>query len=142
MYSTTDQYHSVFQLANLCYEDSARDGAASLTGYPHTFAFATCLRARDRQDSCPTLAQKRVAQDVRNCAATVLHLEQNLNRPHWSSPESAMTRSKDRLAELLSYERARLALAMKHLESLELDEDYLKTIRTVVDVADLAGKNI
>ena len=138
MYSTTD--HSVFHLANLCYEDSARDGAASLTGYPHTFAFATCLRAGDRRDSCPTLAQRRVAEDVRNCVATVLYLEQILNRPNYNSPESAIARSKNRLAELLSYERARLALAMRHLESLEVDEDYLKTIWTVIDVADLAGK--
>lgn len=138
MYSTMDQ--SVSQLADLCHEDSARDGGASLTGYPHTFAFATCLRAHDRRDSCPTLAQRCVAEDVRNCVATVLYLEQTLNRPHCSSPVSAIARSKDRLAELVSYERARLALAMGHLEKLEVEEDYLKTIWTVIDVADLAGK--
>ena len=138
MYSTTK--HTAFRLANLCHEDSAQDGTASLTGYPLTFAFTTYLRARDRRDSCPTLAQRRVAEDVRNCAATVLYLEQTMNRRHCSSPESGIARSKNRLADLLSYERARLALAMGHLQSLEVDEDYLKTIWTVVDVADLAGK--
>ena len=137
MYSTKDQ--SASQLADLGHEDSARDGAASLTGYPHTFAFATCLRARDPRDSCPKPAQRCVAQDVRNCVATVFHLER-ASRRHCGSPLSAAARSKDRLAELVSYERARLALAMGHLEKLGVDEDYLKTVGVIVDVADLAGQ--
>ena len=53
---------------------------------------------------------------------------------------SATARSKDRLAELVSYERARLALAVGHLEKLGVDEDYLKTVGVIVDVADLAGQ--
>ena len=134
IYNTLDQ--SVSQFADLCRKDSAWDGAASLTGYPHMLAFATCLRAHDRRDSCPTLAQRCVAEDVRNCMTTVLYLEQTLNRPHCSSPVSAMARSKDRLTELVSYERARLALAMGHLEKLEVGAGYLETI----DVANLAGK--
>ena len=136
--SMSDQ--SVALLSDLCQKDSAWDGAASLTGYPHMLAFATCLRAHNGRDSCPTLAQRLAAEDARNCVATVLYLEQTLNRLRCSSPVSAVTRSKDRLAEILANERARLALAMAHLEKLEVGAEYLKTMWTVIDVAELAGK--
>jgi len=114
--------------------------SVSLTGWPLIFAFATCLRARNGRESCPTASQKRVAEDVRNCSATVFRLEQELSTSCSTFPASNLGSIRSQAEELLSYEKSRLSLAMGHLWKMGLHQDALNTIELVVDVIDLAGK--
>ncbi len=114
--------------------------SASLTGWPLIFAVATCLRARNGRESCPTASQKRVAEDVRNCSATVFRLEQELSTSCSTFPASNLGSIRSQAEELLSYEKSRLSLAMGHLWKMGLHQDALNTIELVVDVIDLAGK--
>lgn len=114
--------------------------SASLTGWPLIFAFATCLRARNGRELCQTASQKRVAEDIRNCSATVYGLEQDLSKACSKFPVSKLGRSSSQEVELLSYEKSRLTLVMGHLGRTGLHHDALKTIEVIVDAADLAGK--
>lgn len=134
---------SAFHVTDHDFGNSARKAsAASLTGYPHMLAFATCLRACNGKDSYSTASQKYVAEDVRNCVGTVFRLEQRLNArrtnlfPVVCEPKET---PREQLIELLSYERSRLGLAVSQLEKLGLAQDELETIGIIVDVAELAA---
>lgn len=124
-----------------------KGSAASLTGYPHMLAFATCLRACNGKDLYPTASQKHVAEDVRNGVATVFRLERDLHASRLTGglfPAGAIVgggprkESREQLIELLSYEQSRLALAVGQLEKLGLAKDELGTIGIMIDVAELA----
>ena len=113
--------------------------SASLTGFPHTFAFAVCLTGHDGKDMCTSASQKSIFEDIRNGAANVYRLELELNKVRNSFSASKEGRSKDHLAELLSYKKSQLGLAMDTLEKLGLGENKLKVVRVVANVAELAG---
>ena len=113
--------------------------SASLTGFPHTFAFAACLAAHNGKDICPSVSQKSVFNDIRTGAASIYRLELELNKARISYFASREGRSREHLAELLAYKKSQLDLAMDTLEKLGLGEDKLKLVRVVVNVAELAG---
>ena len=87
---------------------------------------------------CASASQKSIFQDIRNGAADVYRLESEVNKASSSSSASEEGHSRDHLAELLSYKKSRLGLAMETLEKLGLSEDKLKIVRVVVNVAELA----
>ena len=119
--------------------NSSWNRSASLTGFPHIFTFALCLRSRNGKDAFSTTSQKYIAEKVRDCMATVFGLEPEMQRSRRSSPDSGLQMD-NQSAALLSYEKDRLGLSMEHLKGTGLDADVLKTITLVADVADLAGK--
>ena len=111
----------------------------SLTGLPHTFAFAICLRSQNGNDSFPTASQKHIAQQVIHGIAAAYRLQQEINASLCTSPAAGLN-TREQVATILSFEKARLGVTMSHLENVGLDIDVLRTFAIVAEVADLAGK--
>ena len=84
-------------------------------------------------------SQKCIFKGIRTGAANIYRLELGLNKARISFSASREGRSREHLAELLSYKKSHLGLAMETLEKLGLGEDKLKLIRVIVNVAELAG---
>lgn len=88
---------------------------------------------------CASASQKSIFEDIRNGAADVYRLELELNKAPSSSSASKEGRSRDQLAELLSYKKSRLGLAMETFEKLGVGKEKSKILRVVVNVAELAA---
>ena len=113
--------------------------SASLTGLPHIFAFAICLKSRNGNDSFPTASQKYIAEEARHGVATVYRLQQDITKSRCSSSTFGLG-LREQFTAILSYEKAQLGVTMAHLANTGLDIDVLKTVTIVAEVADLAGK--
>ena len=83
--------------------------------------------------------QRSIFGNIRNGAADIYRLELEPNGGRSSSSASKEGRSRDHLAELLTYKKSRLRLAVETLEKLGLGERKSSIVRIVVDVAELAG---
>lgn len=105
-------------------------------------AFAIFLVLREKASVYWTASIERVLQDVRDCVLKILGLEHELAWLCRCSTIFSSPRSKDDVAELLSYERDRLDLALRHLRKVGAEENVVRAIELVVDVADQTARGI
>ena len=110
------------------------------TGFGIIFACANCLRGSNNQDPSPTEPQERVTEEIRRLTEDIFLLEQELHRSRWSTSTSEQVSSKDELTQRLLCGRERLSLAIVQLEELDVSKEVLKTVKFVVDVAEISGK--
>ncbi len=104
-------------------------------------AFAIYLALRDKAGRYWTAPQERVLQDVRDRIPEIHRLEHELTRLCRCFAVSDSPRCKDDVMELLSYERDQLSLALRHLRKIGVEEDVVRAIEVILDVADQTAKD-
>jgi len=127
----------VLERRQLEYTSSPATGAWRLI-----LAFAIFLVMREKASVYWTAPLERVLQDVRDCILEILGLEHELAGLCRCSTILNGKRSKDDVTELLSYERDRLDLALRHLSKVGAEEDVVRAIEVIVDVADQTARDI
>jgi len=105
-------------------------------------AFAIFLVLREKASVYWTAPLERVLQDVRECILKILGLEHELAWLCRCFTNSSGPRCKDDVTELLSYERDRLNLALRHLSKVGAEEDVVRAIEVIVDVADQTARDL
>ncbi|KAL8794967.1 MAG: hypothetical protein Q9195_002549 [Heterodermia aff. obscurata] len=104
-------------------------------------ALAIYLRPRGQGSIGWTEAQSRILRDVHDCVPAIYTYEHELAGTCSYSATLEGRTSKDQVVELLAYERCRFDLAMSHLRSLRFNEEDLKMIEVVSEVADQTARS-
>ncbi|KAL9018650.1 MAG: hypothetical protein Q9185_004061 [Variospora sp. 1 TL-2023] len=123
------------------HHEIARERSGTLTGIPLLFAFTICLTSPKGHESFRNMWQKYMADEVSNSIATVFHLEQAADQMRLCLPTSRLElMAAEHSSALIPYEKQRLRLALKHLETTVVDKEVLGAVELVAGMAEFTAR--